>query len=254
MNRIVDQAPFYDDLAEYYDLIYSDWEGSMRRHGAAISAMFGRSPAPDVRVLDLSAGIGTQSLPLASLGYGVVARDLSSKSIVRLKREAESRGLTIDAGQGDMREIGESVAGPFDLIIAFDNSIPHLQTDAEIVKAFHGMSQLLAADGVVLISVRDYGTVDRSPTSFHSYGERSRAGRRFRLGQEWTWLDVSHYRTTMLFEELTEGRWTELFRTNAEYYAVSVDRLIDLMGDAGLEGSRVEDIDFFQPVLRASAV
>ena len=46
----MDQARFYDDIAEYYDLIYSDWEGSMRRHGAAISAMLGRPPEPSVRI------------------------------------------------------------------------------------------------------------------------------------------------------------------------------------------------------------
>ena len=28
----MDQSQFYDDLAEYYDLIYVDWEGSMGRH------------------------------------------------------------------------------------------------------------------------------------------------------------------------------------------------------------------------------
>lgn len=152
-----------------------------------------------------------------------------------------------------MREVGESVAGPFDLIISFDNAIPHLLTDDDIVETFRGLAQLLAADGVVLFSVRDYDAVDRSPASFHDYGERTRAGRQFRLGQEWTWRNASHYQTTMLVEERAGGSWTEVVRTNAEYYAVPIDRLIGLLGEASLEGTRVEDVDFFQPVLRAGA-
>ena len=63
----VDSASFYDDIAKYYDLIYADWERSMRRHGEAISAMLGPEDPGRTRVLDVSAGIGTQSLPLSAL-------------------------------------------------------------------------------------------------------------------------------------------------------------------------------------------
>jgi hypothetical protein len=30
---------FYDDIADYYDLIFADWQESMTRQGAAIEAM-----------------------------------------------------------------------------------------------------------------------------------------------------------------------------------------------------------------------
>ena len=56
-------SPFYDDIAEYYDLIYADWEDSMRRQGAAISEMLqplgGSRRAGGLRVLDVAAGIVT---------------------------------------------------------------------------------------------------------------------------------------------------------------------------------------------------
>ncbi len=64
----------YDDLAAFYDLIYQDWEASMRWQGAVLADLLPPVPA---RVLDASAGIGTQALPLAEIGYRVVARDLS---------------------------------------------------------------------------------------------------------------------------------------------------------------------------------
>jgi SAM-dependent methyltransferase len=246
----VGPSSFYDDIAELYDLIYADWEGSMRRHGAAISAMLGRTDGSGARILDVSAGIGTQALPLAALGYEVVARDLSAGAIARLRREAESRGLALDADTADMRSVGGSVSGSFDAVIAFDNSVPHLLSDAEIADALRGFADLLVEGGALLISVRDYGLVDRRPTSFHSYGERKRGGRTFRLGQAWKWLDAAHYDTTMIIEREENGVWNEVVRTEARYYAIAIERLLALMRSAGLEAERVADVPFFQPVLR----
>ncbi len=254
----MDQAPFYDDIAEYYDLIYADWESSMDRHGAAISAMLEKPESlrsrSDFRILDASAGIGTQALPLAALGYDVVARDLSSGAITRLSREAEARGLIIDAKAADMRTVGDSVDGLFDAVIAFDNSIPHLLSDDEIAATFLGFSRLLNPGGSLLISVRDYDHVDRTPNSVHLHGERTRAERAFRVSQEWAWLDTSHYQTTMVVEEQLEGRWIDVVRTDAQYYAISITRLLDLMEAAGLVPNRVDEVPFFQPVLRGRAV
>jgi len=212
------------------------------------------APEPSAcRILDVSAGIGTQALPLAALGYEVVARDLSPNSIRRLEREARARGLKIDAATADMRNVSESVVGPFDAVLAFDNSIPHLLTDGEIQAAFSEFSGLLAPQGRILVSVRDYSSVNREPSSYHDYGERVRDGHRFRLGQHWRWLNPTHYRTTMVVEEMRGESWTEVVRTEAEYYAIEIDRLLQLMQNANLVAELEDKIPFFQPVLSAGA-
>ena len=258
---------FYDDLAEYYDLIFPDWERSMARQGGEIARMLealgSEKPSGEFRVLDVAAGIGTQTLPLAALGYHLTARDLSHEAIARLRREAAARDLSIDAAPADMRAVvhslrgssdtagssSETVEDPFDAVIAFDNSIPHLQSDAEIAAVFRDFLQLLVPGGALLVSVRDYDEVDRTPTSSHPYGERTRAGRQYRLGQRWTWLDASHYRTTFVVEERRDSEWTEVVRTDALYYAISVARLLDLMRDAGFTSCRLSEIPYNQPVL-----
>jgi SAM-dependent methyltransferase len=225
----------------------------MRRHAAAISAMLGDPEPSSCRILDVSAGIGTQSLPLAEMGYEVVARDLSPNAIRRLRREAQTRGLSIDADTADMREVRNSVSGLFDAVVSFDNSIPHLLTDAEIRASFSEFGRLLAPGGQLLVSVRDYASVNREPSSFHDYGERVRDGRRFRLGQQWQWRGPTHYRTTMMIEESIGQSWTELIRTDAEYYAVPVERLLQLMAEANFVATLVHDVPFFQPVLSGGA-
>jgi SAM-dependent methyltransferase len=243
---------FYDDLADYYELIFPDWERSMARQGAAISeVLLANSPRQGpsgFRVLDAAAGIGTQSLPLASAGFEVTARDVAEGAVRRLGREARSRGLSIDVGQADMRELSDSLGGPFDAVICFDNSVPHLLADSEIQKAFSGFRELLSPDGLLLLSVRDYDQVDRSPESVHPYGERTKGGKRFRLRQEWAWLNSSHYRTTLCVEEYA-GAWTEVVRTSAQYYAVPVPRLLRLMEESGFDARVVTEVPFYQPML-----
>lgn len=246
-------SEFYDDLAEFYDLIYADWNKSMSRQSQAIDQMlgaqFGERVATGLRILDVSAGIGTQSLPLAEMGHRVTARDLSPASIARLSREAAGRGLSIDAAPSDMRSVSVTVHGPFDAIIAFDNAIAHLQTDDEIIGALRGFRNLLVPGGVILFSVRDYERVDRTPNSTHSYGERTRGDRTFRVEQEWEWLDPDHYRTTFLIEELKGDDWLPVTTTSSVYYAIPIARLIEFMGEAGFCDCEQSDVAFFQPVL-----
>lgn len=256
-----DPSRFYDDLAELYDLIYEDWEASMDRQGRAIDCMLsaGAGGRPVERVLDVAAGIGTQSLPLARLGYEIVARDLSAAAVARLGREAAARGLEIDARPADMRSVAESVDGDFDAVIAFDNSIPHLQTDEEIESAMREFFRLLRSGGLFLLSVRDYAAVDRTATSRHPYGIRTRGGRSFRLAQEWSWADDEHYRTILTVEEREtaedgtdrtgESDWMEVMRTETQYYAVSVDRLLELMEATGFTDCGRSEEEFYQPVL-----
>lgn len=244
---------FYDDLADYYDLIFPDWERSMARQGAAISEVLlangPRRSATGFRILDAAAGIGTQSLPLASAGFEVTARDVAEGAVRRLGREASSRGLSIDVGQANMRNLVDSVGGPFDAVICFDNSVPHLLADSEIREAFAGFKEVLSRDGLLLLSVRDYEQVDRSPESVHPYGERTRGSKRFRLRQEWTWLDSSHYQTTFCVEEYGDTSWTEVVRTSAQYYAVPVATLLGLMEEAGFASRIVTEVPFYQPML-----
>lgn len=239
----------YDALAAHYDLIYEDWEGAMRRQGAVLARLLPRG----ARVLDVAAGIGTQSLPLAAAGYEVVARDRSEGAIDRLRYEAGRRGLTLDAEGADMRSVGRTVEGPFDAVIAMDNSLPHLLTDEDLTTALRGFRELLDPDGRLLLSVRDYDTVNRSPASVHPYGTRTRDGRTFRLSQEWRWTEPERYKTTMIVEEEEGGIWREVVRASSRYYAIPIPRLLTLCDAAGFDADLETSVDFFQPLIRGQA-
>jgi hypothetical protein len=57
----------------------------------------------------------------------------------------------------------------------------------------------------------------------------------------------------MIIEESVGQSWTELIRTDAEYYAVPVERLLQLMAEANFVATLVHDVPFFQPVLSGGA-
>jgi hypothetical protein len=64
---------FYDSLADEYEGIFADWDASIRSQAEVIGRLLGATPDP---VLDIAAGMGTQSIGLALRGHRVVARDL----------------------------------------------------------------------------------------------------------------------------------------------------------------------------------
>jgi len=80
-------------------------------------------------VLDLACGIGRFSVPLAQLGYRVVALDLSPAYVARAKAYAKRMGVADETRfqAGDMRDLAELVGGkaPFDAIVSLFTSFSY---------------------------------------------------------------------------------------------------------------------------------
>jgi SAM-dependent methyltransferase len=244
----------YDDLAAVYDLIYGDWAASRQRHGDAIAKLIergmpGHGPS-DVTVLDVSAGIGTQSLPLAERGYRVLSRDLSSAATQRLKDEAHALGLSIEVCAADMREVDSTVPMPVDVVLAFDNAVPHLLSDQEIARAFASFYRALRPGGMCVLSVRDYEQEPRGKDSAQAYGVRLRDGERCIPLQAWRWIDDAHYEVTFFL--VLDGAEARVERTSTGvYYAIGTVRLLELLREAGfVECERLDEV-IWQPVLVA---
>jgi glycine/sarcosine N-methyltransferase len=120
---------FYEELADYYHLIYEDWDRSIARQATTLNGLLaselGNKP---LKVLDCACGIGTQSIGLAQLGHHVVASDLSHAAVRRGEKEARQRNLQIQFQVSDMTSLKEVEASGFDAVIAIDNALPHSVT------------------------------------------------------------------------------------------------------------------------------
>ncbi len=242
-------SDFYDALTPYYHLIFADWKESMRRQGQALDALIrARSERPPRTVLDVSCGIGTQSLALAALGYDVTASDLSSAAVERAAREARKRGLTVAFSVADMKAAADHHGRTFDVVIACDNAIPHLLTDAEILQAFRQCYRALAPGGLCVVSVRDYDALEQGGTQVHPYGARMEGDTRYVLLQVWEWAG-ERYDTTMYVIRHPVGEKPVVISAQATYYAVSIGTLANLMAQAGFAGVERIDDAFYQPIL-----
>ena len=239
---------FYDDLAPFYHLVYEDWEKSVERQANDLHALIGQLAPGSETLLDVACGIGTQALGLAGRGYRVSAADLSPAAVERARREAGTRGLSIELSVADMRQAHRHRAAPFDLVLCGDNALPHLLTDTEILEALRSFYRAVRPGGLCLLSVRDYEREDLSRRQLKPGGARDWDGARWLLWQVWEprgrLYDLAMY--------LVEDRGAAECRTRvmrSTYYAIGTDRLIELMEEAGFVEARRLDGSFFQPLL-----
>jgi SAM-dependent methyltransferase len=241
---------FYEGLAPLYHLVYHDWERSLESQSAALSAIirkhWGESPRT---ILDVSCGIGTQAIGLARLGYNVTGSDLSPKAIERAVAESGAHHVEISFSVCDMRNAYNHHQKQFDVVISCDNSITHLLSDGEIKMALEQMHLSTKPGGGCLLTIRDYDKEERGTGLIKHYGVRPTGETRHIVFQVWDFTgDI--YDLAMYFVEddgKSEIAPARVFR--ARYYAISPNRLLQLMENAGF--TRVERLDagFYQPVL-----
>jgi SAM-dependent methyltransferase len=242
-------ANFYDRLAPFYHLVYPDWEFSVRRQAVALDKLIKSQWGGEIKtVLDVACGVGTQALGLAQLGYEVTASDISSAELERARREASARGLSIAFSQADMREAFLHHGRQFDLVLACDNSVPHLLSDDDLLAAFRQFFQCTRPGGGCILSVRDYDKEEREGVHLKPLGVRAENGTRYCVFQVWEFRGPI-YDLSMYFVEDRPGAdcVTHVMRT--QYYAVTSDRLISLLTDAGFRDVRRVDHPYPQPVL-----
>jgi SAM-dependent methyltransferase len=242
---------FYDGLAPYFHLLYSEWESSMQRQAVALASILAEAGVrPGATVLDAACGVGTQALGLAARGYRVHASDISPGAVGRCATEAATRGLSIETSVADLRTLTTTHRQPAAAVIACDNALPHLLTDAEIAAALRECYQCTAPGGIAIFSVRDYDAIERTSPDVRPYGVRQEGDTRYLAWQIWDWEpDGARYEVSLyLVEDRGEASCdTMVFRTH--YYAIGTERILKLMADAGFSRCHRRDGIFFQPLL-----
>jgi SAM-dependent methyltransferase len=240
---------FYDELAPLYHLIYQDWAASITDQGKQLSALIKAEWPGSQKILDLSCGIGTQSIGLAQQGYSLVGSDISPKAVLRAQAEAAIRLTPIEFSVCDMRQASEYHGTGFDVVISCDNSVPHLLADEDLLAAFEEMLTCLSVGGGCIITVRDYEREERGKNIIKPYGVRIENGKRYLIFQVWD-FDAEHYDLAFFFVEEDQSNLNvSTYVMRSRYYAVSIAKLLALMRRAGFQNARRIDDAFYQPVL-----
>ncbi len=244
-------AGFYDGLAEWYHLIFEDWDRAMSRQAGVLVPLLGAG-GRSLKILDCACGIGTQALGFAAAGHRVVGSDLSAGAIARARREASARGLGIEFHVADMTTLEGILEGEFDVVAALDNALPHLDAEG-LRRATAAVGSKLKSGGLFLASIRDYDRLIKDRPTSQEPAFYGRSGERRIVHQVWDWIDRERYVVHLYLSVERGGEW-ETWHFVSEYRCLLREELSEALRGAGFSDVRwmgAEESGFYQPIVSA---
>jgi SAM-dependent methyltransferase len=150
-------------LAPVYVWMAGGLETAIARGRAEVEAVCPRPSAAQWAV-DLGAGFGMHSIPLADIGYSVLAIDSSGTLLEVLKGQAAGRPIV--AIQDDLLSFKTLLRNPAALFVCVGDTLTHLPDRESIEQLFADVAQTLMHGGVFIITFRDYSTPLMGPKRF----------------------------------------------------------------------------------------
>jgi SAM-dependent methyltransferase len=216
---------FYDAIAEFYPLFYKDWEVQLEREGLTLRSIFRNKGVQDV--LDVGCGPGTQSIPLAKLGFNVIGVDPSPELIKKAHETAEKHDVNVTWLRGDFLSLDSLIDEPVDAIICKGNSLPHLLTDEDIEHTIHIFYELLRPGGLVVIGLRDFEMMlEHRPRFLPGFSHIDEDDNEFITFDIWEWEEGPPIIATQnLFMIQGNGRTYETIKRTVHFRPLSTDEL-----------------------------
>ncbi|ACM20395.1 SAM-dependent methyltransferase, putative [Geotalea daltonii FRC-32] len=139
-------------LADYYSWMFGDFAGKVETHHRFFSVNQ-IQPTKSGLAMDLGAGPGFQSIPLAQLGFRVLAVDLS----LRLLEELHCRcgNLPITPIHGDLMDFAAWGEAPIELCVCMGDTLPHLPDFESVTLLLEQVYRSLEPGGRLVLSFRD---------------------------------------------------------------------------------------------------
>ncbi len=108
--------------------------------------------------IDLGAGSGFQSVPLAEFGFSVVAIDFSPALLAELRERAGN--LSIRTVQDDILNFSNHVGEAAQVIVCMGDTLTHLESLDAVKTLLRDAARLLLKDGKLVLTFRDYVSVE----------------------------------------------------------------------------------------------
>ena len=110
-------------------------------------------PTSNKIALDLGAGHGLQSIPLAEIGFKVFAIDFNQQLLDELK--VNSKDLDVTVINDDIKKV-QTFADKPELIICCGDTLSHLDNKIEVKTFLANIAKALDKNGKLILSFRDY--------------------------------------------------------------------------------------------------
>ena len=226
----------YDSLSKEYDY-FVNWPERLAYElpfiEAQIQSTVGEShPA---KVLDAACGTGMHAIALAQRGYAAAGADLSAGMIEQAVANAAAAGVQANFLVAGFGALAGWFSG-FEALLCLGNSLPHILSAGELVKALVDFRACLRPGGLLLVQQRNFDAV---------LAQRSRwmkSERAQRLGEQ-EWLFVRFYDFDpdglLTFNIITLARsgqvdWQQKV-DSTRLYPLRRDELVKALGAAGFE-------------------
>ena len=139
-------------LSDVYSWMFGGFESGIQRNVEFINK-HQLTPKGFGVAIDLGAGCGFQSIPLAKAGYSVTAIDLDSKLLNELKDN--SKNLKINPIQGDLVDFNQYIESDVELIVCMTDTLLHLESKEKVVNLFTKTHASLEPEGKFILTFRD---------------------------------------------------------------------------------------------------
>jgi len=144
---------YENHLAPIYAWMCGGVEAALTRGDAELDAL-GLVPRATRHAVDLGAGFGMHSIPLAKRGFEVLAIDTSPELLRELRILAA--GLRVRAIEDDILKFHQHVAGAPEVILCMGDTLTHLSDEQTVESLFAEAAAAIVPGGTFVLSFRDY--------------------------------------------------------------------------------------------------
>lgn len=138
-------APYYTWISGGFDLKIEENRIFFRDHGIR--------PVVSGVAVDLGAGSGFQSIPLAESGFRVIALDTNRQLLAELKEKAKD--LPIVTVRDTLLNFGEHCPAEIHISVCMGDTLTHLQSPEEVQQLLESTYPALIRNGYLVLSFRD---------------------------------------------------------------------------------------------------
>jgi SAM-dependent methyltransferase len=154
-----------DRVKTHYDLqlaaIYSWMAGGLQKAIAdnrQLLQQLGIESVTKGLAIDLGAGSGFQSIPLAKLGFSVIAIDFCAVLLSELREN--SFDLAIATIEDDLLNFTQHISEPAQIIVCMGDTITHLPSLETVEALLSDITRNLSDRGKLILTFRDYVTAE----------------------------------------------------------------------------------------------
>jgi 2-polyprenyl-3-methyl-5-hydroxy-6-metoxy-1,4-benzoquinol methylase len=140
-------------LAPIYLWMVGGIDAAIARGQAEMDSLGLRS-LKSAQAIDLGAGFGMHSIPLANLGYSVLALDSSETLLEVLRGHPGARAIR--ALREDLTLFKRFVKSPVALVVCMGDTLTHLADRRSVEQLFADVADCLEAGGIFIATFRDY--------------------------------------------------------------------------------------------------